>query len=79
MIGASGPVHCALVMGKAIVAPTKVTTTIPRLELSAAVVAVRTSDLLRKELDIAFAQEFFWTDSKVVLGYVNNDVRRFHV
>lgn len=25
------------------------------------------------------AQDFFWTDSKVILGYVNNDARRFHV
>ncbi|KAA8589763.1 hypothetical protein FQN60_013128, partial [Etheostoma spectabile] len=30
---------------------------------------VRTSDLLRKKLDIAEAQQFFWTDSKVVLGW----------
>lgn len=47
-ISVSGQIHCSLVMGKARVAPTKVTT-VPRLELSAAVVAVRTSDLLRKE------------------------------
>ena len=24
-------------------------------------------------------KEIFWTDSKTVLGYINNDVRRFHV
>lgn len=24
-------------------------------------------------------EEFFWTDSQVVLGYINNEVRRFHV
>lgn len=71
-------IHCSLVMGKARVAPTKVTT-VPRLELSAAVVAVRTSDLLRKELELEEAQEIFWTDSRVVLGYVNNEARRFHV
>lgn len=65
-------------MGKAKVAPTKVTT-IPRVELSAAVVAVRTSDMLRKELELEGAQEIFWTDLRVVLGYVNNDARRFHV
>ena len=77
-ISPSGQIHCSLVMGKSRVTPTKVTT-VPRLELSAAVVAVRTSDLPRKELDIEDVQEFFWTDSKVVLGYVNNDARRFHV
>ncbi len=77
-ISVSEEIHCSLVMGKARVAPTKVVT-VPRLELSAAVVAVRTSDFLRKELELKDAQEFFWTDSRVILGYVNNDAKRFHV
>ncbi|XP_045078573.1 uncharacterized protein LOC123491568 [Coregonus clupeaformis] len=77
-VSTSGEVHCSLVMGKSRVAPTKVTT-IPRLELSAAVVAVRTSDMLKKELEIDCQQECFWTDSKVVLGYISNEARRFHV
>lgn len=77
-INTNGDVHCSLVMGKARVAPTKVTT-VPRLELSAAVVAARTSAMLRNELEIDGLQEYFWTDSKVVLGYINNDARRFHV
>ncbi|XP_060763802.1 uncharacterized protein LOC132872763 [Neoarius graeffei] len=77
-VSTTGKVHCSLVMAKARVAPTKVTT-IPRLELSAAVTAVRISDLLKKELEIDFLHEFFWTDSKVVIGYINNDARRFHV
>ncbi len=65
-------------MGKSRVAPTKITT-IPRLELSAAVVAVQISDLLRKELELDSLEEYFWTDSKVVLGYINNDAKRFHI
>ncbi|XP_073766183.1 uncharacterized protein isoform X2 [Danio rerio] len=77
-VSASGEVHCSFVMGKSRVAPTKITT-IPRLELSAAVVAVRVSDMLKKELDIKDLQECFWIDSKVVLGYINNDARRFQV
>ncbi|XDV25278.1 hypothetical protein PO909_029222 [Leuciscus waleckii] len=77
-INMSDEVHCCLVMGKSRVSPTKVTT-IPRLELSAAVVAVRTSDMLQRELEIQDLQEFFWTDSTVVLGYINNDARRFQV
>ena len=77
-VSTAGEVHCSLVMAKARVAPTKVTT-IPRLELSAAVTAVRISDLLRRELEIDCLREFFWTDSKVVIGYINNDARRFHV
>ncbi|XP_022523726.2 uncharacterized protein LOC111191896 [Astyanax mexicanus] len=77
-VNTNGDVHCSLVMGKARVAPTKITT-IPRLELSAAVVAARTSAMLRNELEIDNLQEYFWTDSKVILGYINNDARRFHV
>lgn len=75
-ISTTGHVHCSLVMAKARVAPTKITT-IPRLELTAAV--VQTSDFLRKELEIDNLHEYFWTDSKVVHGYINNNARRFHV
>ncbi len=71
-------VHCSLIMAKARVAPSKVTS-IPRLELSAAVTAVRLSVLLKSELHIEIDEEFFWTDSQVVLSYINNEARRFHV
>lgn len=54
-VSKSGEVHCTLVMGKARVAP-KVTT-IPRLELSAAVVATRTSNLLKREMELESATE----------------------
>ncbi|XP_078495131.1 uncharacterized protein LOC144749905 [Ciona intestinalis] len=37
------------------------------------------SKYLRWQLDIANYEEYFWVDSKVVLGYLANDVRRFHV
>ena len=72
-----GKVHCSLVIGKSRVAPLK-SVTIPRLELTAAVVSVKVSSLLCRELDFN-CEEFFWTDSSVVLGYVNNDMKRFHV
>lgn len=72
-----GNIHCALVMAKSRVSPRKVTT-IPRLELTAAVVSVKTSNVLKEELDYSNIEEFFWTDSKVVLGYINNEARRFH-
>ena len=52
--------------------------TIPRLELTAAVVSVKVSMLLHKELDID-AVEVFWTDSKVVMGYISNESRQFHI
>lgn len=72
-----GEIHCSLVIGKARVSPTKLTT-IPRLELTVAVVSVIISNMLREELGYADGKEYFWTDSKVVLGYINNDARRFH-
>ncbi|XP_014678718.1 PREDICTED: uncharacterized protein LOC106818533, partial [Priapulus caudatus] len=71
-------VHCALVMGKARVCPLKVLS-IPRLELAAALVSAKISSILRTEMTYANIQDYFWTDSKVVLGYINNDARRFHV
>lgn len=71
-------VCCSLVMGKARVAPTKIVT-IPRLELTAAVTSASVSSMLREELELKVDDEYFWTDSKVVLGYINNEARRFHV
>ena len=52
--------------------------TIPRLELTAALVSVRIGVILRKELGYEQITEVFWTDSKVVIGYISNDARRFH-
>ncbi len=72
-----GDVHCAMVMAKSRVAPLKLTT-VPRLELAAAVVSVEISSVLKKELDYTVIEETFWTDSKVVLGYISNEARRFH-
>lgn len=65
-------------IAKSRVAPQKIVT-IPRLELTAAVLSVKMSQFLREELDIEIAEEHFWTDSKVVLGYINNEAQRFHV
>ncbi|KAL4008603.1 hypothetical protein ACER0C_002455 [Sarotherodon galilaeus] len=75
--GREGQVSCALVMGKARVTPIK-QTTIPRLELSSAVTSVRIADVIKRELDIQNLQEYYWTDSQVVLAYINNDAKRFH-
>lgn len=65
-------------MGKARVAPTKAVT-IPRLELTAAVISAAVSNMLKEELDLKIDREYFWIDSQVVLGYINNEARRFHV
>ncbi|XP_060573472.1 uncharacterized protein LOC132731323 [Ruditapes philippinarum] len=65
-------------MGKSRVSPLK-QVTIPRLELNAAVVSVRVSNFLQNELDFDGLEQWYWTDSNVVLGYISNDSRRFHV
>ena len=65
-------------MGKARVTPLK-PVTIPRLELTAAVVSVNVSEQLLRELEYEKIVEHFWTDSKVVLGYIANQTKRFHV
>ena len=71
-----GIVHCAFVMSKSRLAPLK-TLTIPRLELSAAVVAIRLSNMIQRELDMKIDDTFFWTDSKCVLSYLANQDKRF--
>lgn len=69
--------HCTLVIAKARVAPLKVVT-IPFLELTAAVLSVKISLFLKRGLNLPISREYFWTNSKVVLGYINK-ARGFHV
>ncbi|KAL9976365.1 hypothetical protein ACROYT_G013660 [Oculina patagonica] len=52
---------------------------IPRLELCGAVLAAQAVDKVAKELDMAVSEVVFYTDSKVVLGYIRNESRRFYV
>ncbi|XP_020629772.1 uncharacterized protein LOC110066861 [Orbicella faveolata] len=70
-------VHCSLVMAKSHVTLLNPVTT-PRLELTAGLVSTKISCMLQKELEYTLI-EVFWTDSKTVLGYINNDARRFLV
>ena len=44
----------------------------------AAVLSVKISKMLREELDVHI-DEIFWTDSQIVLGYINSNVCRFKV
>ena len=76
MVDGKDRVHCSLLLGKSRIVPKKFIS-IPRLELNAAVLSVKMACLLKKELNLGEVEEWFWTDSKVVLGYIKNDVRRF--
>ncbi|XP_070196539.1 uncharacterized protein [Littorina saxatilis] len=64
---AEGNLHSSLLMAKAKVVTIRAVT-IPRLELQAAVLAVKIARFLEKELGHLEAQHYFWTDSRVVLG-----------
>ena len=77
LIDENDQVHYSLLMGKARVTPLK-PVTIFRLELTSAVVSVKISQWLGGELDYQDVPEFFWTVSKVVMGYINNATSRFH-
>lgn len=71
-----GKVHCSFVIGKSRVSPLK-QTTIPRLELTAAAVAVKMDKLMNNELKMPLEKSMFWTDSTTVLRYIANDSVRF--
>ncbi|XP_077967756.1 uncharacterized protein LOC144421984 [Styela clava] len=78
LVNENGDSHCTLLMGKSRVAPLK-QISIPRMELTAATISARMSRYLQEELRYENIKEYFWVDSMVVLGYVNNPVKRFHV
>ncbi|XP_077080710.1 uncharacterized protein LOC143733040 [Siphateles boraxobius] len=73
-----GHSEVGFLLGKVRLSP-KPDITIPRLELCAAVLAVEAAELVQEELDVTVEQMSFYTDSKVVLGYIFNKKRRFHV
>ncbi|XP_043234098.1 uncharacterized protein LOC122387733 [Amphibalanus amphitrite] len=77
MTDIEGKTHCSFLAGKARVTPLK-TVTIPRLELTAATVAVRLDAQLKRELEVAVDSTTFWTDSSTVLRYIKNRTSRFH-
>ena len=66
-------------MAKSRVTPIKFVS-IPRLGLAAAALSIKVSVMLRKELTIhSKIKEYFWTDSQVVLSYINSNSKRFKI
>ncbi|XP_052220381.1 uncharacterized protein LOC127837378 [Dreissena polymorpha] len=64
------------VLGKSRLAPAN--TTIQRLELCAAVLATEVAEIISEHLDYPMERFIFNSDSRVVLGYLNNQSRRFY-
>ena len=77
LVDENNKIHCSF-MGKSRIAHRK-TVSIQRLELAAATVSVRVANMLKEELDFKELETYYLTDSKVVLGFISNESRRFQV
>ena len=73
-----GNIHVVMLCSKNRVNSLKSTATIPRLELQAAVLCTSLESSISKALSIQLLPTSFWTDSMIVLGFINNTQRRFH-
>lgn len=73
-----GSVKVSFVAGKARVAALK-TLSIPRMELQGALIASRLGKTISTELEINITRRVFWTDSLTVLGWIQNDPRKYEV
>ena len=77
LVNQNGCIHCSFLAGKSRLAHMK-QITIPRLELSAAVLAVRMNHTLQEEFQSKFDRTALWTDSTAVLQYIKNEDKRFY-
>ena len=71
-VSARGQVHVALVASKGRLVSLK-QMTIPRLQLAAAILAMRLDILLRRELEVPLLLSTSWSDSEIVLSYIKNE------
>lgn len=71
-------VYVSFVIGKAKLAP-RHAITIPRLELNSAVLGVELVETAAEELNLKLDAVLFHSDSRVVLGYINNRTKQFYV
>ncbi|XP_061675487.1 uncharacterized protein LOC133500603 [Syngnathoides biaculeatus] len=78
VVTTDGQCEVGFVLGKAKLA-SQSGPTIPRLELCGAVLAVEMAELILDELDHKPDAVRFYSDSKVVLGYICNESKRFFV
>lgn len=69
-------VELGFLLGKSKVAPAH-GHTIPRLELCSAVLSTEIAEIVSNHLDLPVSEFHFYSDSKIVLGYINNQSRRF--
>ena len=76
-INKTGKICISLVCSKSRVCPMR-PSTIPRLELQAAVLSVRLESSVRAAISLAGLTSTFWCDSEITLAYIKNESKRFH-
>lgn len=76
--GNDGQTHVSFVMARSRVAPLK-PLTIPRLELSAALSGAQLAHLVQTELTLPLHQTILWTDSTIVLNWLQSESCRYKV
>ena len=72
----NGDIHTSIILSKSRVAPLK-PTTIPRLELQAAVLGVRVAKMIMSEHQFHVKKRVFWSDSQTVLQWIKSDSRTY--
>ncbi|XP_065094740.1 uncharacterized protein LOC135715349 [Ochlerotatus camptorhynchus] len=72
----TGTIICSIVAAKPRVAPLKFTS-IPRMELAAAVLGARLAHAVERSLSIHIFRKVYWSDSRDVLCWINLDHRHY--
>ncbi len=75
-VSTEGNTSISLLYAQAKLSP-KQATTIPRLELCAAVLSISAVKWITRELKLNITKIVFYIDSKVVLGYIGSESKRF--
>ena len=75
-VNTNGNIHVAFLMGNSRIAPQKAVS-VPRLELCAALEASQATVKVLEYLSLPSDCAVYYTDSLVVIGYLNNTVKRF--
>ena len=78
-INSEGIVSCSPILSKSRLTPlnNKTYKTIPRIELNAAKLSILLKQTITEELEFKIDQNYFWSDSSIVLQYLKNETNRF--
>lgn len=80
-INENGSIHVMYLCSKNRVAPLKndnsMELTLPKLELTAALIAARLANFLNANLNSTFDRTYLWSDSQITLQWISNDDRKF--